>query len=63
MKMGKRSAKSRIPVVNQRIKRAQRLIRKQVKRGVSLADELIAERRKEVRREYVISEDPALVNP
>lgn len=34
-----------------RIERAQRRVRKYVKPGVSLADELIAERRKEAERE------------
>ena len=35
----------RITTVKRRVERAQRLVRKHVKRGTSLVDELIAERR------------------
>ena len=41
----------RITTMKQRIARAQKLTRKYVKPGVSLADELIAERRAAARRE------------
>ena len=41
----------RITTLKHRIARAQRLVRKYVKPGVSLADELIAERREEGRKE------------
>ncbi len=41
----------RITTLARRIAQAQRLVRKHVKRGVSLADELIAERREAGRRE------------
>ena len=41
----------RITTLKRRIERAQRLVRKFVKPGVSLADELIAERREAARRE------------
>ena len=41
----------RISTVKRRVQRAQRLIRKHVKPGTSLADELIAERREAARRE------------
>lgn len=41
----------RITTVKARIARAQRLVRQYIKPGRSLADELIAERRREVRRE------------
>ncbi len=41
----------RITTMKCRIERAQRLIRKYVKPGVSLADELIAERREAAKRE------------
>ena len=42
----------RITTLKHRIARAQRLIRKYVKPGVSLVDELIAERREEARKEF-----------
>ena len=41
----------RIMTMKHRIARAQRLVRKYVKPGVSLVDELIAERRAEARKE------------
>jgi AbrB family looped-hinge helix DNA binding protein len=41
----------RMTTLRQRIARAQRNVRKYVKPGVSLADELIAERRAEARKE------------
>lgn len=41
----------RISTMKRRIERAQRLIRKHVKAGTSLVDELIAERREAARRE------------
>ena len=41
----------RISTMKQNIERAQRLVRKYVKPGVSLADELIAERREAAKRE------------
>lgn len=41
----------RISTLRQRIARAQRLVSQHVKPGVSLADELIAERREAARRE------------
>ena len=41
----------RITTMRRRIERAQRRIRKYVKPGVSLADELIAERREAAKRE------------
>lgn len=41
----------RITTIKQRIARAQRMVRKHVKAGVSLVDELLAERRAEARRE------------
>jgi len=41
----------RISTLRRRIERAQRLVRKHVKPGTSLADELIAERREASRRE------------
>jgi AbrB family looped-hinge helix DNA binding protein len=41
----------RITTMKHRIARAQRLVRKYVKPGVSLVDELIAERRREAHRE------------
>jgi AbrB family looped-hinge helix DNA binding protein len=41
----------RITTLKRRIERAQRLVRKHVKRGASLVDELIAERREAVRNE------------
>ena len=41
----------RISTLKRRIQRAQRLIRKHVKPGTSLVDELIAERREAARRE------------
>lgn len=41
----------RITTLKRRLARAQRLVRKHVKQGVSLADELIAERREAARRE------------
>ena len=41
----------RITTMKQRMERAQRRARQYVKRGVSLVDELIAERREEARRE------------
>jgi antitoxin PrlF len=41
----------RISSLKRRIERAQRLVRQHVKTGVSLADELIAERREAARRE------------
>lgn len=41
----------RISSLKQRIERAQRLVRRHVKVGVSLADELIAERREAAKRE------------
>jgi len=40
-----------ITTLRRRIERAQRLVRKYVKPGVSLADELIAERRAAARKE------------
>ena len=41
----------RVLTTKRRIKRAQRLVRRQVKAGMSLADELIAERRAPASRE------------
>ena len=41
----------RITTMKRRIERAQRLVRKYVKPGTSLVDELIAERRREARDE------------
>jgi len=41
----------RISTMKQRIERARRLVRRHVKPGTSLADELIAERREAARRE------------
>jgi len=41
----------RITTLKRRIERAQRLVRKHVKPGTSLVDELIAERREAARRE------------
>jgi len=41
----------RITTLKGRVERAQRLVRKHVKRGASLVDELIAERRKAARNE------------
>ena len=41
----------RITTMKRRIERAQRRIRKYVKPGISLADELIAERREAAKRE------------
>jgi AbrB family looped-hinge helix DNA binding protein len=41
----------RITTLKRRVERAQRLVRKHVKRGASLVDELIAERRKAARNE------------
>jgi AbrB family looped-hinge helix DNA binding protein len=41
----------RITTLQRNIKRAQRLVRKHVKPGVSLVDELLAERRKAARKE------------
>jgi AbrB family looped-hinge helix DNA binding protein len=41
----------RITTLKHRIARAQRLVRKHIKPGVSLVDELIAERRKAARKE------------
>jgi AbrB family looped-hinge helix DNA binding protein len=41
----------RITTLKRRLERAQRLIRKHVKPGISLADELIAERRETARNE------------
>jgi AbrB family looped-hinge helix DNA binding protein len=41
----------RITTLKRRIERAQRLVRKYVKPGVSLVDELIAERREAAKRE------------
>jgi AbrB family looped-hinge helix DNA binding protein len=41
----------RITTLRQRIAQAQRLVRKYVKPGVSLVDELLAERRAEARKE------------
>ena len=41
----------RITTLKRRVERAQRLVRKHVKRGTSLVDELIAERRKAARNE------------
>lgn len=41
----------RITTLKKRLERAQRLVRKYIKPGVSLSDELIAERRREARRE------------
>jgi AbrB family looped-hinge helix DNA binding protein len=41
----------RIMTVKKRIERAQRLVRQYVKPGVSLVDELIADRRREARNE------------
>lgn len=41
----------RISPLRQRVERAQRLVRQHVKRGTSLADELIAERREAAKRE------------
>ncbi len=42
----------RITTLKLRIARAQRLVRKYVKPGTSLVDELIAERREEARKEF-----------
>jgi AbrB family looped-hinge helix DNA binding protein len=41
----------RITTLKRRVERAQRLVRKHLKRGASLVDELIAERRKAARNE------------
>lgn len=41
----------RISTLKQRIERARRLVRRHVKAGMSLVDELIAERREAARRE------------
>ena len=41
----------RVTTMKKRIERAQRLVRKYVKPGVSLVDELIAERREAAKRE------------
>lgn len=41
----------RIMTMKKRIEQAQRLVRKYVKPGVSLVDELIAERRREAQKE------------
>jgi AbrB family looped-hinge helix DNA binding protein len=41
----------RIATLKQRLARAQRLVRQRVKRGTSLVDQLIAERREAARRE------------
>lgn len=41
----------RITTMKRQIERAQRLVRKYIKPGVSLVDELIAERRREARNE------------
>ena len=41
----------RITTLKRNIERAQRLVRKHVKKGASLVDELIAERRKAARNE------------
>ena len=41
----------RITTLKRRVERAQRLVRKHVKRGTSLVDELIAERREAARNE------------
>lgn len=41
----------RITTLRSNIERAQRLVRKHVKRGISLVDELIAERREAARHE------------
>ncbi len=41
----------RITTMKKRIERAQRMVRKYVKPGVSLVDELIADRRREARNE------------
>lgn len=41
----------RITTLKKRLERAQRLVRKYIKPGTSLSDELIAERRREARRE------------
>ena len=41
----------RITTLKRRVERAQRLVRKHVKRGASLVDELIAERREAARNE------------
>ena len=41
----------RITTLKRRVERAQRLVRKHVKRGTSLVDQLIAERRKAARNE------------
>ena len=41
----------RITTLKRRVERAQRLVRKHVKRGTSLVDELIAERREAARDE------------
>jgi len=41
----------RITTLKRRLERAQHLVRKHVKRGVSLVDELIAERREAARNE------------
>ena len=41
----------RITTLKRRVERAQRLVRKHVKRGTSLVDELIAERREAARND------------
>ena len=41
----------RITTMKKRLERAQRNVRKYIKVGISLSDELIAERRREARRE------------
>jgi AbrB family looped-hinge helix DNA binding protein len=41
----------KITTLKRRVERAQRLVRKHVKRGTSLVDDLIAERRKAARNE------------
>jgi len=49
--MGAKAKKKRILMLKGRIARAQPLVRRHVKPGVSLVDELIAERRRAARDE------------
>jgi hypothetical protein len=49
--MRAKAKKKRIPMLKACIERAQRLVRQHVKPGVSLVDELIAERRRAAKGE------------
>jgi AbrB family looped-hinge helix DNA binding protein len=42
----------RVMTIKRRIQRAQQIVRKYIKPGVSLVDELLAERRAEARKEF-----------